>query len=400
MLSEKPSEEEPLDFSVVLGGPLFQLYRRLHLSGGSLELSVRRTVAVTLFAWVPLLFISMATGTAWRGVREPFLLDADVNARLLVALPLLVGSEEFVHTRIRAAVRQFIARGLVTQDSLADFARAESRGLRLRDSRLAELVLLGFVYAVGVSLIWHQFTPFQIETWYRRIFNGASHVTAAGYWYTMISLPLFQFVLFRWYFRLGIWALFLSRVARCDLKLVPTHPDRAGGLGFLTDTTLALVPFLLAHGTLFSGVMAVGIFFGGRTFASYGPALGAFSAFATAVVVAPLVVFVLPLVRAKRAGVWDYGRFAQTYVAKFDQKWLRSKAPSDDPPELLGTPDIEGLANIIQSFQATVVDMRLIPISPQIGLGLVIVTLLPAAPLLLTVMPAREILQVILKGIF
>ena len=128
--------------------------------------------------------------------------------------------------------------------------------------------------------------------------------------------------------------------------------------------------------------------------------MGAFSAFATAVVLAPLVVFMLPLARAKRKGLWDYGKFAQAYVARFDQKWLRGSSSPDGPPELLGTPDIEGLANIIQSYQATVADMRLIPISPQIGLRLAIVTLLPAAPLLLTVMPAREILRVLLKGIF
>jgi hypothetical protein len=44
----------PLDFSLVLGGPLFQLLRRAHLSGDALELLRRRTLAITIFTWLPL----------------------------------------------------------------------------------------------------------------------------------------------------------------------------------------------------------------------------------------------------------------------------------------------------------------------------------------------------------
>jgi hypothetical protein len=44
--------------------------------------------------------------------------------------------------------------------------------------------------------------------------------------------------------------------------------------------------------------------------------------------------------------------------------------------------------------------MRLIPVSPKFALRLVIVTLLPVSPLVLTVMPATEILKALLKGLF
>ena len=42
--------EEPPDFSLVLGGPIFQLFRRSHLSGDGLELLHRRLLIITLVA--------------------------------------------------------------------------------------------------------------------------------------------------------------------------------------------------------------------------------------------------------------------------------------------------------------------------------------------------------------
>src|SRR5215469_7145731 len=180
----------------------------MHLSGDSLERPIRRTVAVTLIAWAPLLLLSVVGGVAWGGVRVPFLLDPDAHARLLIALPLLVGSELFVHERVSTAVQQFVSRGIVAGDALTKFQLARSRAVRMRNSTLAELVLVAFVYAVGVSVLRNQFASLPLDTWYRRESAGMSHLTAAGWWYTLVSLPLFQFILFRWYFRLATWAIF------------------------------------------------------------------------------------------------------------------------------------------------------------------------------------------------
>ena len=57
--------QDPYDFSVVLGGPLYQLVRRAHLSGDALELLRRRVTVISLFAWLPLLVLSALGGRAW-----------------------------------------------------------------------------------------------------------------------------------------------------------------------------------------------------------------------------------------------------------------------------------------------------------------------------------------------
>ena len=73
---------EPYDFSLVLGGPLYQIFRRAHLSGSTLELLQRRVIVISLFAWLPLLILSILEGRAWgSGVEMPFLYDVDEIGR-------------------------------------------------------------------------------------------------------------------------------------------------------------------------------------------------------------------------------------------------------------------------------------------------------------------------------
>ena len=82
MIATKPAPEvEPFltqDFSLVLGGPLYQLWRGTRLAGDTLHLLHRRIIVLAWLAWVPLLLLSVAEGHAWGdGVRLPFLLDVE-----------------------------------------------------------------------------------------------------------------------------------------------------------------------------------------------------------------------------------------------------------------------------------------------------------------------------------
>ena len=85
----------------------------------------------------------------------------------------------------------------------------------------------------------------------------------AGWWLGCVSLPMFQFLLLRWYFRLFIWARFLWQVSRIELSLMPMHPDRCGGLSFLAMVSQAFAPVLVAQGVVLAGMMANRIFFAG-----------------------------------------------------------------------------------------------------------------------------------------
>src|SRR5262245_11741643 len=111
----------PPDFSMVLGGPLYQLCRRMHILRDPLELLGRRVVVISMLAWLPLLVLSLTGGRAIGGVKVPFLHDIAVHARFLLALPLLIIAEWVVHARFRPLVGQFVIRDLVAPADMPRF---------------------------------------------------------------------------------------------------------------------------------------------------------------------------------------------------------------------------------------------------------------------------------------
>jgi hypothetical protein len=388
---------DPQDFSFVLGGPLFQLLRRLHLSDDDLMLVRQRILFISLVAWLPLLVLSALERHAVAGVAVPFLFDLDVHIRFLVVVPLLVGAEIVVHRRLRPVVKQFLERHLIPESGMARFDAAVAGAFRLRNSVAAELLLIAFVYLVGVSIIWRQHMALGTATWYGTPLAGGGELTLAGRWYGYLSLPLFQFLLCRWYFRIFIWGRFLWQVSRIDLGLVPSHPDRVGGLGFLAATAGAFVPLATAHGAMAAGGLANRIFFLHAQLPQFKAEVAIITCFMLLLVFGPLLLFAPQLARAKRTGLREFGTLAQRYVREFDAKWLRGGAPANEP--LIGAADIQSLADLGNSFEV-VQSMRTVPVTRQAVVQVVAATLVPILPLALTMMPLDELLKKLVGVLF
>ena len=393
---DKLCEDAP-DFSLVLGGPLFQLLRRAHLTDDALSLLRQRMLVGALLCWLPLLLLSILEGKLLGGVALPFLWDVEAHARFLVALPLLVAAELVVHQRMRHVIRQFLDRQLVPEESRARFQAAIASALRLRNSVLAEVLLIAFVYGVGVLIVWRQYVAPDAATWYATPAAGGSRLSLAGAWFGYVSLPVFQFLLVRWYFRVFVWARFLWQVARIELRLVPTHPDRLGGLGFLSGTVYAFAVLALAHGAMLAGQLASRIFYLGARLPDFKAEVAVTVAFLLCALFGPLLAFAPQLAAAKRAGLREYGWLAQRYVREFDAKWLRGGAPAG--AALVGSGDVQSLADMGNSFEV-VKGMRIVPVTKEAVVQLAAATLLPIAPLLLTMMPLDELLRKLLGVLF
>ena len=379
------------DFSLVLGGPLFQLMRRGHLASDAMTRVARRCWVFILISWVPLVVLSALDGHLIDGgVTVPFLTDVETHVRFLVVVPLLLAAELIVHRRLLPIARSFVDRQLIPEDSMARFNAALSSAVRLRNSAPAELFMLGFVYAVGVLVVWRRYTALDTSTWYSTAVAGHGGLSHAGLWYAYLSLPLFQFLLLRWYFRMLIWIRFLWQASRIELNLVPTHPDLLGGLGFLANTVFAFAVLLLAHGAMLAAQIAGRIFFAGAALTDFKEEIFLVLVFLLCLVFAPLLVFSPQLSRAKRRGLIEYGTLAERYVRQFDGKWLRGGAESNEP--LMGSADIQSLADMGNSF-AVVRTMRLAPISRDAVLELSACVLVPLVPLLLTVMPVEQLVS-------
>jgi hypothetical protein len=192
---------------------------------------------------------------------------------------------------------------------------------------LAELLLIAFVYVAGVLIIWRQFLALDTSTWYATPSVEGTSLSLAGMWYGYVSLPIFQFLLCRWYFRLFIWTRFLWQVSRIELSLVPTHPDRVGGLGFLSNTIYAFAVLAAAHGALLAGLLANRILYLKAALPEFMVEVAIMVAFMLCLALGPLLVFAPQLAAVKRTGLREYGTLAERYVRAFDAKWLRGGAP-------------------------------------------------------------------------
>lgn len=385
------------DFSLVLGGPLFQLLRRARLCGDELELLQRRAIVISCVAWVPLLLLSALSGHALGNqVAIPFLYDIEAHVRFLIALPLLIIAELIVHRRVRKVVRQFLERRIVVPEEIPKFHQAIESTLRLRNSVMAEVALLALVYTLGIW-IWRNEIALGAASWYAFPEATQLHLTPAGYWYVFVSLPIFQFLLLRWYLRLILWFWFLLRVSRLNLRLMPMHPDKTAGLGFLSGSTNAFTPFLVAQGVVLAGLAASQIFYAGQNLMSFKVEIAGYLGFFIVAMLLPLTVFIPHLVLAKRQGKHDFGMLATDYVQEFEQKWLLRTKPADET--LLGSGDIQSLADLGNSY-SVVKEMRLAPFGLKDVARLALIGATPFLPLTLTIFSLEQLVDRLIKVMF
>jgi len=389
MHSNALSEDEA-QFSLVLGGPLYQLYLRCRLVKPPIDLVRRRIAAFVSIVWLPLAVLCAIQGNLVAGVPVPFENDLSTHVRFLLTLPILIGAEAMVHRRIQWIVRQFIDRGLVAPQDRFEFDRMIEASMKLRNSMTFELALLVLAFTV-FHWLWRHFAALNVTTWYMDA--STQSFTMAGYWYVFVSLPIFRFLLLRWYFRLFVWYRFLWQVSRSPLQLNALHPDRSGGLGFMSVMPQALLPILLAQAVMLSGTIGDAIWHTGVKLPEFQWTIVAFLLFMLLLAYVPLTFFVPALHRARAAGILECGAFASEYVREFREKWIKDAAVQETP---LGSGDIQSLADIGNSYQV-VREMNLLPITKRSVTQFVGFIVLPLLPLLLTMVSLKQIVAQLIK---
>jgi len=372
------------------------MYLRSRLLKPPVELVERRVIASIAVTWLPLLILTLMAGSALGGVKVPFLLDLDVHIRLLLALPLLIGTEVVVHRRMSVAVDQFLVRGIIVPNDRARFDQIIATTMRWRNSAAVEILLIAYSTSLGYW-IWRQGVSLHVGTWYYATGAIGEHLTAAGWWYAFVSLNLFRFVLLRWYFRLILWYILLWRISRLSLRLAALHPDRAGGIGFLAGSVRAFTPLLVAHTVTVSGAIANLIWHQGARLPEFQQEIVGVIVLLMAVVLIPLTFFIGALARSKREGTREYEVLAMEYADEFRAKWIRGKPPAEE--RLIGSGDIQSLADLGNAFEV-VRGMRLLPLDRQAIVALAVTIALPFAPLALTMFPVDELITRLMGKIF
>lgn len=356
----------------------------------------QRIVALVVVTWVPMFLFALLQGQALGPTpRESFLLDFAVYARLFVGLPILVASDVIVGARLRAAGLQFVRGDFIRPEDIPAFEQAVARLARLRESLMATLVIVGLAALGAWTLTIEAVNGVGTSGW-RSVVLPHGHdlgYSLAALWNHLVAVPVVLFLLYRWLWRILIWTIFLLDVARLDLQLVPTHADKAGGLGFLEVAHESFGGLAFVMSAVISAGAAFRIVYEGANVTSFGFPLVILIAITQLLFLGPLIVFCPALARSRRTALSSYGALVDGYNRAFQKKWVEA-TPTDE--HLLGSSDIQSLADLGNGFRF-VSEMRITPFGRRSVVQLILAVVLPVIPLLLLVVPTTQIVGTLLK---
>jgi hypothetical protein len=387
-------EGEEFRFSLVRRGPLRRLGPLLATPAQGPMRVLPRAIALTLLAWVPLAVGAHAAGRAFSTQwSDPLTRHLSIHVQLLLVLPILVVSESWVDRVMRRVLRGFKATGIVDGANGAQFGGALRRAERLRDSWwgvafVAAVVLVRLAYSLAVlkrlSVIsWAQTPP---DT-------AVSGAPFAAWWYLVVCRSVLAALAAAWAWRLiTAWGLF-RWISKVDLHLVPTHPDRLAGLGFLQSATKAAVPIVFAAGALVAAPMGRAVSHEGASVMGLPLPIAVFVGIVLAVMTGPMFQFSGRLRAAKRRALREYGGLVARQGRLVHRKWIEGGQVDDEP--LLDAPELGPVADTNAMYEA-VRQMRTVPMGKQAVLPLAAAALLPFVPIVAQAIPLKDAFKQVL----
>ena len=387
--------DTPGNSYLMRSGPFHRFQQTLHLEDPLNPMSVKRGLLFALVSWLPLVGLAAFQGLAINAdPRKSLLLDYTIYARFLVAVPFFIIGESVADRRYTMIVNYLLRTGIVTGSERHAYDDLLSSTSRLRDSRAIEFLWIILAYA-GAALSISYNAISEPSTWLANDGAGPGPLSLAGGWYAAVSLPLFQFLLYRILWGWIIWVRFLWRLSRLRLRLMPTHPDLAGGLNILGDSPYAIAVFVFAIGAVLTSALIMQVSYKGAEIANYHKVFTVYLLFAILISFGPLLVFLGRFDRLRQLGLRDVGTLASHQTQLFDEKWIKRAADTEDIiPSTLGSPDISSFSGLRTSYD-TVKRMKFFPFEMRALIVVAAAALTPMVPLILMEFPLQKILKTI-----
>ena len=355
---------------------------------------VRRAVFFALLTWLPLVAWALYAGRIMPGgVDEPLLMHFGVHVRFLLAVPALILGEATAHRVSTTLIPYFLTSGVVPPAQRGAFVRILGGVARLRDRTLPWVLIA--VLVVAWTILQPAAVGTEAEHEAKWALEGGG-LGFGGWWLLYVSRPIFGALLAAWVWRLALTFVLLKRVAGLDLSIVPTHPDGAGGLGFVKDLPKAFSLLAFATSAVVASRLAHDVMYHGVTVQSLKGVLGAFVVLLIVICVAPLLALAGPLAKAKRRALLEYGALVGKHGRLVRQRWILGEAQADDA--LLQAPEIGPVADTLALYDA-VRRMRPLPFGKSTLLALAVPALVPILVLLSTQVPIKEVLKKIVGAL-
>lgn len=382
----------PTELRLVRHGPLYHGQQRLGLIRTDRGLDIGRRIGLAVLAtWLPIILLSLPGGRLFEHA-DPLLRHFGVHSRCLIAIPLLILAEGLAQTFIPLILGEFVRTGLVGEEKLPGFRLAIDKANRLLDSRLAFFLILGLAVLGAVLSVLHAGEDHE-TAWAAETGGGIASLGLAGWWFVLVAKPVFVVLLATWVWRVACLFLFFRTVSKLGLELAPTHPDRVGGLGFLEEAVVVLVPVVLAASTVLAANWAHNVLYHGLHVTSLKPLVIAYLLLNLAIFLSPWLAFMPILKQFKRKSRLAYGALLTRHGQMVDRRWMRGEEAED--AGLLSAPELGPVADVSSLFEI-VEGIRSLPLRKKAAVQIVLAALLPMVPVFAIELPVKDILKQLL----
>jgi hypothetical protein len=394
---DNPGDQD-LALSLVRDDLPFRLLRRIGLIPARGLGIARRAAFFTLLAWLPMAAWALWAGRALPGsasaVGEPLFEHFGVHVRCLIAIPVLILAQGLAHKTTTRLLPWFVRSGVVPAGKVLQL-RAVVNGLaRLRNASLPWIVM------AGMAVAWTAVGPVAQTSdelaWAAEGAAPATHFGFGGWWFLCVARPIYFVLALAWLWRLALLTLLFRRIAKLGLELVPTHPDRLGGLAFVEGFVTIFGPVAFVLSAVLSSQWAHQVMYHDAPLKSLQVPAVAFLVLALAFFLAPLLVFVPPLAAARKRAMLEYGALVGLHGKLVRERWILRQAVEND--EVLNAPEIGPVADAIALFDA-VKAMRPVPIGKPALLAIALPVIVPFLLVLSIKIPLGQLLGKLLKGL-
>jgi hypothetical protein len=379
-------------FSPVENEAPLRWLRRLHLAPDEGLGAARRALGLALLTWLPIAAWALATGRLGSpdDSGESLLRHYGVHVRCLLVIPLLILAEPMLHGAARAVAARLAATA-ATPEARAAFDAAGRAVVRLRDATLPWVLLLGA--AIAWSLADDPRTHGDAMAW---AVDADGTLGFGGWWFAYVVRPVFLALLMAWLWRIVLLSLWMGRVGRIDLSLVPTHPDRAGGVALVEKLPGAFALVSIALSAMLASRWAHEILHHGASIAAYRHAVIVFVVVWALLLLLPLLAFAPALARTRKKAILAYSSLVGRQGELVHQRWIEGRAVAAEP--ILDAPEIGPVADAAAMYEA-VVKMRHLPVGKVSVIGILLPLALPLLVVTALQVPLKDLLLKLAKAL-
>ena len=386
-MSGNESAAPALEFSLVRGGPLYNLRQAVGLVPEKGLGLAKRAATIVAFTWLPIVLGAIVEKRFFPGQSaDPLLRHFGVHARLLIAIPLLIFAEAPMEQIVPAITRQFTLGGFIAGPELDEFAQVLRRAEALRDSIWGKLLALG---AIAWTVTLPFFSPLLGDELAWAAGDQPGQIRFAGWWFLCVGRPIFVGLMAIWVWRLFIGWRLIRGISALNLQLVPSHPDRAGGLGFVQRISVADAWIVFAMSVVLAGRWGHEVLYHGTHVDSLKPLVAVYTVLILIVFMGPLLLFSRNLRHCKHRALMQYSALVGEQGRLVYRKWIFGQDVGEPP--ILDSPELGCVADTNTIFDA-VEKMRVVPLGKEALIPLVLAIAIPMIPVFAIEVPVKDLL--------